>query len=191
VVFCFCFNGTIQHTVSIDDLGLSSIVQTYVTDFTINTVDDAVKILQDSSVELRITNGYDTVGLLDGDAQLLGIYNFNMMHGDMTTIVKDLTIKSRYEDIFGGRFYTCLNEGAIYTSIAPNANPFLIDESFDANCEKEFVYSLKEEKFLSGRVQFYIGNQKFQTYADTFDGELHTCRLPISEMECTGDDEVQ
>jgi len=112
-VFCFCFNGTIQHTVSIDDLGLSSIVQTYVTDFTINTVDDAVKILQDSSVELRITNGYDTVGLLDGDAQLLGIYNFNMMHGDMTTIVKDLTIKSRYEDIFGGRFYTCLNEGAI------------------------------------------------------------------------------
>jgi hypothetical protein len=171
----YSVDGSIKHDLSISTSGQQSLTHTYLSDFTINADGEVMQILQDSKIDFTLANGYDTVGVLDGDFQSTAIYNFTMKHNNNTTITKDLTITSKYDNFSTGKLYTCFNKGAIYSSLAPNSNPFVIDESYDPTCDKQFVYDVKSQTMQSGSIQFYIGSKKFQTYISF--GEFETCEV--------------
>jgi len=170
-------DGIAKQDLSVSDSGVQSLLHTYLSDFTLNADGDILKILQNSTIEFTFENGYDTVDLLDGDLVSTALYNFTMVYNNNTTVTKDLTIQNKYENFMGGKLSTCFSKGALYSSIAPNTNPFVIDESYDPTCDKAFIYDTQTQTMLSGSMRFYIGNKKFQTYIEL--GEFNTCEVGV------------
>ncbi|MBN2823732.1 MAG: hypothetical protein JXQ76_00290 [Campylobacterales bacterium] len=170
-------DGKMKHDVSISDLGLQSLVHSYLSDFSLTAEGDTLKIMKDSTIKYDFESGYNSVDVPDGDFLSTAIYNFTMVYNNNTTITRDLAIKNKYEDFMGGKLYTCFSKGALYSSVAPNANPFVIDESYDPTCEKAFIFDTQTFTMLSGSMRFYIGSKKFQTYIEA--GEFKTCMVGV------------
>jgi hypothetical protein len=163
-------NGTFTSTTDASNLNAITTVQEYTSDFTITMPEGLLTIYEGS----KFNNSVESGAGVYGEAKVTTLFTSHTKFNNNETIFKDFTMESEavltYNEV-----RICLKEGAIYSSMAPTANPFLIDTSFDPNCDYRFIVNVLTNEISSGEVRYYIGSHKFRTYA--FGGELQTERV--------------
>jgi len=170
----FTMNGSINSITDSSDQNNITIKQTYLTDFTMSsTLYGTNTIYSNSYMDISM----DSNAIFDKG--ITAIYNTHTSNGKNETLTKNLTISTIYHNQYN-EVYLCINKGAIYSSVATSANPFVIDETFDPSCDKKFIIDITTNNIKTGSLQYYIGSKIFRTYA--FAGKLETCS--VSNGEC-------
>ncbi|KIM13154.1 MAG: hypothetical protein KU38_00340 [Sulfurovum sp. FS08-3] len=166
----YTMNGTFTTSTDSTNLHAIAVLQEYITDFTMTMPQGMLTIYADSQFSNIVESGAGVYG----QAKVISLFSMHSKMNENETIFKDLTIETeavlQYNEV-----RICFKEGAIYSSIAPTANPFLIDNSFDPDCNNRFIVNIVTNEITSGEVHYYIGSHKFRTYA--FGGELQTERV--------------
>ncbi len=162
-------NGTFTTSTDSTNLHAIAMVQKYMTDFTMTMPQGMLTIYADSQLSNIVESGAGVYG----QAKVISLFSMHFKINENETIFKDLTIETEAV-LQHNEARVCFKEGAIYSSMAPTANPFLIDNSFDPDCNNRFIVNIVTNEIVSGEVRYYIGSHKFRTYA--FGGELQTER---------------